>query len=88
VHVPIPTFTFSVWLAGLITGVALLLVLSPAAFGGSHLLRLIAWPLAILAGIGNALLHFVGSIRFRRALPGVFSSPLLLGAGVLLVWAA
>jgi hypothetical protein len=85
---PIPTFSFSVWLGGLIAGIVLLLLLSPAAFGGSHQLRLIAWPLAILIGIGNALLHFAGSIRFGRPMPGVYSSPLLLAAGVFLLWAA
>ncbi len=78
----------TVWLGGLIAGIVLLLLLSPAAFGGSHPLRLIAWPLAILIGIGNALGHFAGSIRFRPAMPGVYSSPLLLAAGVFLLWAA
>lgn len=87
-HVPIPTFTFPVWLGGLGVGIGLLLVLSPAALGGSQELRLVAWPLAIVVGIGNALLHLAGSMRYRRALPGVYSAPLLLGAGVFLICAA
>lgn len=85
---PIPTFRYPVWLGGLIAGIVLLLLLSPAAFAGSHELRLIAWPLAILVGVGNALGHLAGSIRFGRALPGVYSSPLLLTAAVFLLWTA
>ena len=87
-HLPIPTFRFSVWLAGLGAGIILLLLLSPAAFAGSPQLRLVAWPLAILIGIGNALLHVAGSIRFRRLMPGVYSSPLLFAAALFLIWAA
>ena len=62
--------------------------MSPAAFGGSHQLRLIAWPLAILVGVANALGHLAGSIRCGQALPGAYSSPLLLAAAVFLLWAA
>jgi len=85
---PIPTFTFGVWIGGLIAGVALLLALSPLAFDGSPVLRAIAWPLAILIGIGNGLLHLIGSAWQRRRLPGVLSAPLLLLAGAALLVAA
>ena len=87
-HLPIPSFTFPLWLGGLVTGIALLLLLAPSAFGGNPHLRVIAWPLALLVGIGNALLHVAGSLRFRRAMPGVLSAPLLLCAGFFLLWAA
>jgi len=85
---PIPTFTFPVWIGGLIAGIALLLALSPLAFAGEVRLRLVAWPLAIVIGIGNALLHFVGSAWYRRPMPGLFSAPLLLVAGAALLAAA
>lgn len=87
-YLPIPTFSFGIWLGGLIAGIVLLLLLSPAAFGGSHQLQLIAWPLAILVGVANAVGHLAGSIRFKRALPGVYSAPVLLAAAVFLLWAA
>ena len=85
---PLPTFSFPVWLGGLIAGVLLLLLLSPLAFDGDYRLRLIAWPLAVIIGIGNALLHFAGSVYFRRWMPGVYSAPILMIAAVCLLAAA
>lgn len=82
---PIPTFTFPVWIGGLIAGIALLLALSPLAFENNAVLRVIAWPLAILVGIGNGLLHLIGSAWQRRALPGVLSAPVILLAGAALL---
>jgi hypothetical protein len=85
---PIPTFRFSTWLGGLIAGIALLLALSPLAFAGDERLRLIAWPLALLIGIGNGVLHLAGSAWTRRWMPGVYSAPLLILAGLFLLHAA
>lgn len=85
---PIPTFRFSVWIGGLIAGIALLLVLSPLAFAGDERLRLIAWPLALLVGIGNGLLHLFGSAWTKRWMPGVYSAPLIILAGLFLLHAA
>ena len=82
---PMPTFSFPVWIGGLAAGIALLLIISPSAFAGNATLRLIAWPLAILVGIGNEMLHLVGSAWRRRRLPGVYSAPLLLAAGAALL---
>ena len=82
---PLPTFSFPVWIGGLIAGIVLLLALSPLAFDGDDRLRLIAWPLAIIIGIGNALLHFAGSAWHRRRMPGVYSAPLLLVTGTCLL---
>ena len=83
---PLPTFTFPVWIGGLAAGIALLLLVSPLAFAGDERLRLIAWPLAIL--IGNGLLHLVASAWQHRRMPGVYSAPLLLLAGAALLAAA
>jgi hypothetical protein len=85
---PLPTFTFPIWISGLIAGIVLLLFLSPFAFEGDSRLRIIAWPLAVLIGIGNALLHLAGSIKYHRWMPGVYSAPLLLVTGVCLLAAA
>ena len=57
----IPTFSFPVWIGGLAAGIVLLLALSPLAFAGDPRLRLIAWPLAILVGMGNGLGHLIAS---------------------------
>ena len=85
---PIPTFTFEVWIAGLAAGILLLLLLSPPAFRGNRRRRFIAIPLAIIVGVFNACLHFGGSIYFHRWMPGVYSAPLLLMAGLWLLVAA
>jgi hypothetical protein len=85
---PLPTFTFGVWIGLLIAGIILLLCLSPLAFRGSHWLRMAAWPLGLLVGIANASLHISSSIYFHRWMPGVYSSPVLLIAAVFLLAAA
>jgi hypothetical protein len=85
---PLPTFRFPAWIGGLMAGIVLLLLLSPLAFGGDNRLRLIAWPLAVVIGISNALLHFAGSAYFRRRMPGVYSAPILMIAAICLLAAA
>ena len=85
---PVPTFTFAVWLTGLIAGILLLLALSPFAFRGNRALRLIALPLALIVGVFNSGLHIASSLYFHRWMPGVYSSPFLLAAGLYLLYAA
>jgi len=72
----------------LIAGIVLLLALSPLAFEGNAVLRAIAWPLAILVGIGNGALHLIGSAWYRRLMPGTYSAPLMILAGLWLLGAA
>ena len=74
---PLPTFTFGVWLAGLALGVALLLILSPLAFRGSRWIARVALPLAVLM-FANGLGHLGASIYLGRLAPGVTTAPLLL----------
>jgi hypothetical protein len=74
---PLPTFTFGVWLAGLILAVLLLLALSPIAFRGKRWLLWASLPLAVIM-FGNGLLHIAGSFYLGRLMPGVYSAPLLL----------
>jgi hypothetical protein len=81
-----PVFSFRMWLGGLIAGIVILFLLSPFAFHGAHWIRLVALFLAILIGIGNALLHIASSLRYRRQMAGVLSSPLLLAAAIWLLW--
>jgi hypothetical protein len=74
---PIPTFTFGVWLTGLCVGITLLFLLSPLTFRRNRILVWIAFPLSVVM-FGNGLLHIAGSFYLGRAMPGVYSSPLLL----------
>jgi Protein of unknown function with HXXEE motif len=81
---PLPTFSFRTWISGLAAAVALLLLLSPAAFHGSKWIVYAALPLSLMM-IGNGLGHIGASIYRRRFMPGVFSSPLLIAASLLLL---
>ena len=80
--IPLPTFTFRVWIAGLAAGIALLFALSPQAFRGTGWVVVAAVPLSVIM-VGNGLGHIGGSIYMRRLMPGVFSSPLLIAASAL-----
>ncbi|MGO9641616.1 MAG: HXXEE domain-containing protein [Candidatus Acidiferrales bacterium] len=82
---PLPTFSFGVWLTLLIAGIILLLCLSPVAFRGSPWLQILSRPLGVLVGVLNACLHIGSSVYFHRWMPGVYSSPLLLLAAIYLL---
>jgi len=81
---PIPVFTFRVWLTGLIAAVGVLLVLSTFSFRGSRWMRLASYPFAILM-LFNGLGHVAGSLYLQRLMPGVYSAPLLLAASICLL---
>jgi hypothetical protein len=80
-HLPVPVFTLPWCLISLGSADCLLLALSPLAFHGTHWIRVAALPLAALVGIANGLLHISGWLLYRRKMPGVLSSPVLLAAG-------
>jgi hypothetical protein len=81
---PLPVFTFRVWVTGLVVALLVLASLTPFAFQGVGWMRPIAYALGIVMA-GNGLLHLVGSLCMRKAMPGVYSAPLLLAAGVYLL---
>jgi len=81
---PLPTFTFRVWLTGLVLAVVVLASLTPLAFRGEALMRPIAYAFGIVMA-GNGLLHLVASVYMTKAMPGVYSAPLLLAAAVYLL---
>lgn len=85
--VPLPTFTFPVWLGGLIVGVVLLFALTPVVSHGARWIRVASIILGVIM-TGNALGHFGASLYWGRRAPGVYSSPILLiAAAALLVTA-
>lgn len=81
---PLPTFTFEVWLAGLIAAVVVLLALSVFAFRGARWMAPLSYVFGVLM-LCNGLLHFAGSIYLGRLMPGVYSAPLLLAGSVYLL---
>jgi hypothetical protein len=76
---PAPTFTFGVWLTGLILAVIALALLTPAVRRGTRGMVVLSWFLATLM-FANGLGHLGGSLYFGRWLPGATSAPLLLAA--------
>jgi hypothetical protein len=81
---PLPTFTFRVWLTGLVVTVVLLASLTPFAFRGAGWMRPVAYAFGLVMG-GNGLLHLAGSAFTRKVMPGTYSAPLILGAAVYLL---
>jgi hypothetical protein len=82
---PLPTFTFRVWLSGLVVGVCVLLLLSLFAFRGAPWMIPLAYLFAILM-LFNALGHLGSSVYFGRVMPGMYSAPLLLAGSLALWW--
>lgn len=81
---PLPIFTFKVWLTALIVAVTLLVCLSPFAFRRARWMAPLSYAFGVLM-LANGLGHFLGSIYLRRWMPGVYSSPLLLVFSVYLL---
>ena len=81
---PMPTFTFGVWLSGLVALVVILALLTPAVRRGAAGTRFVSWVLAVIM-LGNGIAHLAGSVYYRRWLPGATSAPLLLVASIMLM---
>src|SRR6516162_9182906 len=71
---PLPVFTFRVWLTGLCLLNILVFSLSPLAFRGDRLAIVLAYPFSVIM-IGNGLGHLGSSVYRRRLMPGTWSSP-------------
>lgn len=82
--VPFPTFTFPVWLGGLVALVTVLLALTPLVRRGHAWLRPVAYFLGGLMTL-NAIGHLAASFWLGRLAPGVYSSPFLLVAAIALL---
>ncbi|MEW5981938.1 MAG: HXXEE domain-containing protein [Acidobacteriota bacterium] len=80
---PVPTFSFGPWFAGLVVLVIALALMAPAVRRGGLGIRLASWVLSAIMFL-NGIGHLAGSVYFQRWLPGATSAPLLLGASLLL----
>jgi hypothetical protein len=80
----IPTFTFRVWLTGLVVAVLVLASLTPFAFRGAPGLRPVAYVYGIVMA-GNGVLHLGSSVYMRKLMPGTYSAPLILAAAIYLL---
>ncbi|MGD2152663.1 MAG: HXXEE domain-containing protein [Gemmatimonadales bacterium] len=82
-----PTFSFEVWLVGLIVGVIVLLASSPLAFRRVRWLRPVALGLSVIM-IFNAGIHITWSLALGEVVPGTYTAPVLLAAALCLLVAA
>lgn len=83
-YLPLPTFSFGVWLGLLIFATAVLTALSPQAFRGRWGMIPVAYPFAVIMLL-NGLGHIAWSVYVADWMPGVYSSPLLLAGSVFLL---
>jgi len=82
---PIPIFNFQSWIGSLALALTLFLAFTPLAFRGSIWLRRLAIPIAIVPGLMNGTAHLLSSLYMKRMMPGVYSAPLLLLSGTMLL---
>lgn len=82
--IPLPTFSFQLWITGLITAMIILLFLSFLAFRGNRIAMVLSYPYGVLM-FANGITHIVGSFYFEKLMPGVFSAPLLLFSSTFLL---
>lgn len=81
---PMPTFTFGVWLAGLIALIVLLAALTPLIRQRRVFARVASAIFGVIMA-GNGVAHLAGSVYFDQWLPGATSAPFILAAAILLL---
>jgi|SRR5579863_282282 hypothetical protein len=79
-----PTFSFRLWLTGLVLACGILFALSGFAFRGAPWIVPIATAYGAIM-VGNGLLHLGASVRYRRLMPGTYSAPVLLASAIWLL---
>jgi hypothetical protein len=82
---PIPTFSFEIWLGSLIVAVIVLSSLTVFVLRGARWMKPVSYAFGVVM-LGNGLVHVAGSLEMGRPMPGVYSAPLLLAASVYLLW--
>jgi len=58
--------------------------LTPFAFRGAGWMRPLAYAFGLIMA-GNGLLHLAGSVYTRKAMPGLYSAPIILAAAIYLL---
>jgi hypothetical protein len=82
---PAPTFSFELWLGGLVAGILLCFGLTVSVARGGKVIRWAATILGVIM-ILNAVGHLAGSLYFGRVIPGAYSSPILLLSAIYVVF--
>jgi hypothetical protein len=82
---PIPVFTFGVWITGLTVAVLTLAALTPLVYRGRRWIVPLAYAYGVIH-VANATGHVTMSILGRWFAPGVYSSPVLLVSALWLLY--
>ena len=82
--IALPTFTFEVWLTLLITGVMILFGLSYFVWKGKSWTRRASYAFAAFMLL-NGVLHIAISLYAWKLISGVYTSPLLIVASLVLI---
>ena len=80
----LPIFSFNTWLSLLIFAVVALAGVSVLVWKGRWAMRPISYVFAAVM-LTNGLFHIAHSIYLEKLMPGVYTSPLLLAASIVLV---
>ena len=83
-YLPLPTFSFKLWITGLIIAIAALFALSPAVFKGKKFMIYFSFFYGCLMLL-NGLTHIAGSFLLDMVMPGTWSAPLLIITSVYLL---
>jgi len=83
--IPLPTFTFKIWIAGLSILIILLFSLTPFVFKRNKIIIRLIQVFSILM-IFNGLGHIIGSIYYSKIIAGMVSSPFLIIAAICLIY--
>jgi hypothetical protein len=83
--IPLPVFTFNLWISGLILAIIILLLITFFVYNRTRFLFPLIKIFATLMII-NGLAHIIGSVYFDKILPGFISSPILIAFAVYFIY--
>ena len=81
---PLPTFSLSMWLTGLIIAILIMFALTKYAYRNTAWIRILAWIYGIIMLL-NGIGHITVSLVYGFMMPGTWSSPLLIAASIWLL---
>jgi hypothetical protein len=82
---PLPTFTFRIWIAGLSFLIIILFFLTPLVYNRNKLIICLIQIFSILM-IFNGIGHIFGSIYYSKIIAGMVSSPFLIIASICVIY--
>jgi hypothetical protein len=81
----VPVLSLPDFIGIMVLFLTVLLAITPLAFRGLKWMRGLAIPISAIGGILNGTMHILSSLYLWRMMPGVYSAPLLVLGGALLL---